>query len=62
MGLWAEHLGGQLQSLWNQPHSLACVRSMNQAADKNWADFSGDADVDMQGHLIKCACEMKHLL
>ena len=55
MGLWAEHLGGQLQGLWNQPHSLACVRRVNELADRNWHDFAGDQDVDMRGHLVKCA-------
>ena len=54
MGLWVEHLGGRLESVFNQPQSRACLERVNGLADANWRDFSGEEPVDMKGHLVRC--------
>ena len=56
MALWLEHLGGKYDPLYNQPHSLACVKRVNYLAEQNWLQFSGEEDCDMTGHLITFPC------
>lgn len=52
MALWLEHLGGKYDPLYDQPHSLECIKRVNDLAEQNWMQFSGEEDVDMTGHLI----------
>ena len=52
MALWLEHLGGKHDPVYDQPHSLACVKRVNYLAEQNWLQFSGEEDCDMTGHLI----------
>ncbi|KAL3155264.1 hypothetical protein ABBQ32_013195 [Trebouxia sp. C0010 RCD-2024] len=52
MALWLEHLGGKFNPLYDQPHSLECVKHINSLAKHNWLQFDGDEDVDMTGHLV----------
>ena len=52
MSLWLEHLGGKYDPVYDQPHSLACVKRVNYLAEQNWLQFSGEEDCDMTGHLI----------
>ena len=52
MALWLEHLGGKYGPVYDQPHSLACVKRVNYLAEQNWLQFSGKEDCDMTGHLI----------
>ncbi len=52
MALWLEHLGGKYDPVYDQPHSLACVKRVNYLAEQNWLQFSGEEDCDMTGHLI----------
>ncbi|MED6219049.1 hypothetical protein PIB30_032302 [Stylosanthes scabra] len=51
MSLWAEHLGG-LDDRFTEPHSLDCVRAMNNIARQNWNTYSSDRISHMQGHLM----------
>lgn len=50
--LWQEHLG-KLPKAVNKPESLACVRAVRQAAQKNWEIFTADEHVDMTAHLLR---------
>lgn len=52
MSLWLEHLGGEYHPVYDQPHSLACVKRVNYLAEQNWLQFSGEEDCDITGHLI----------
>lgn len=52
MALWLEHLGGRYDPLYDQPHSLECIKQINHMAEQNWLQFSGEEDVNMTGHLI----------
>ena len=52
MALWLEHLGGKYDPVYDQPHSLACVKRVNYLAEQNWLQFSGEEECDMTGHLI----------
>lgn len=52
MALWLEHLSGKWDPVYDQPHSLECIRRVNQLAEQNWLQFNGEEDVDMSGHLI----------
>ncbi|KAG9442844.1 hypothetical protein H6P81_018698 [Aristolochia fimbriata] len=52
MSLWAEHLG-KLDDLYKEPQSLECVRSVNQVAEDNWANFTSDEITSLRGHLLK---------
>ena len=52
MALWLEHLGGRYDPVYDQPHSLECVKQINHLAEDNWLQFSGEKDVDMTGHLV----------
>ena len=48
---WA-HLTGQLDPLFRDPSSLACVRRLNEIAQKNWDLFSQDAACEMKSSLL----------
>lgn len=52
MALWLEHLGGKFDPVYDQPHSLECVKRVNSLAQQNWLQFDGNEDIDMSGHLI----------
>ena len=52
MALWLEHLSGKWDPVYDQPHSLECIRRVNHLAEQNWLQFNGEEDVDMTGHLI----------
>ncbi|KAL2633969.1 hypothetical protein R1flu_005448 [Riccia fluitans] len=51
MGLWAEHLGF-VDSSFNNPSSLECVHTINDAAERNWAQYTAEEVTDMKGHLM----------
>ncbi|XLS53247.1 hypothetical protein HN51_013924 [Arachis hypogaea] len=51
MSLWAEHLGS-LDDRFKEPHSLECVRTMNNIAKQNWNTFASDRISHMKGHLM----------
>ncbi|XP_044499628.1 phospholipase D delta-like [Mangifera indica] len=50
--LWAEHLG-ELEACFEEPESLECVRTVNQIAGDNWARFTNEKFMQLQGHLLK---------
>ncbi|TVU46769.1 hypothetical protein EJB05_06328 [Eragrostis curvula] len=57
VALWQEHLGrdaaAEAAGDLLQPSSLACVRRMNQVAEKHWAMFADDSfRGDLPGHLM----------
>jgi phospholipase D1/2 len=51
MGLWAEHLAFLDQS-FNDPSSLECVHMVNEAAEKNWEQYTAEEVSDLRGHLL----------
>ncbi|KAL3693763.1 hypothetical protein R1sor_007414 [Riccia sorocarpa] len=51
MALWAEHLGFVDES-FNDPASLECVHTINEAAEKNWEQYIAEEVTDMKGHLM----------
>jgi phospholipase D1/2 len=53
LSLWYEHLG-MLDDTFLQPESEACVRKVNQIADKYWDLYSSETlEHDLQGHLLR---------
>ncbi|XP_024032885.1 phospholipase D delta [Morus notabilis] len=52
MSLWAEHLG-DLDSRYEEPETLECVRKVNEIAEHNWKRFTSDSFTSLQGHLLK---------
>ena len=51
--LWGEHLG-HYDPLFVKPHSLECVRRVNELAEANWEAFVGPAVRPLpHGHLLK---------
>ncbi|KAK9797766.1 hypothetical protein WJX73_008737 [Symbiochloris irregularis] len=52
-GLWQEHLGGNWEPCFEQPHSLQCVRRVNQLAQQNWEAWSQAEPTDTVGHLLQ---------
>ncbi|CAL0306514.1 unnamed protein product [Lupinus luteus] len=52
MSLWAEHLG-RLDDTFSEPHSLECVRHVNNIAKRNWTTFVSDEGNQMRGHLMQ---------
>ncbi|KAK9129364.1 hypothetical protein Sjap_009851 [Stephania japonica] len=52
MSLWAEHLG-YLEDCFKEPHSIDCVRRVNQIAEDNWSRFTADQVTPLEGHLLK---------
>ncbi|KAI8549395.1 hypothetical protein RHMOL_Rhmol06G0021500 [Rhododendron molle] len=57
MSLWAEHLG-KLDKCFKEPHSLACVKSVNKIAEENWKGFSSEEFTLLQGHLLRYPVEV----
>ncbi|XP_022850138.1 phospholipase D alpha 1-like [Olea europaea var. sylvestris] len=53
IALWYEHLG-KLDNTFLCPESVACIKSVNQIADKNW-DLYADENLerDLPGHLLR---------
>lgn len=51
LGLWAEHLGF-LAPCFDDPSSLECVHIINEAAEKNWEQYTAEEVTDMKGHLM----------
>ncbi|KAI8541090.1 hypothetical protein RHMOL_Rhmol08G0036100 [Rhododendron molle] len=52
MSLWAEQLG-MMDSHYNEPESLECVRKVNQVAEDNRKRYIDHNFTLLQGHLIK---------
>ncbi|KAI0514235.1 hypothetical protein KFK09_010270 [Dendrobium nobile] len=52
MSLWAEHLG-LLDSRFEEPNRLDCVRFVNQIAEENWKNFTAEEAKPLKGHLLK---------
>lgn len=57
MSLWAEHLG-MVKQVFEEPEQLECVRNVNEIAERNWSDFSGDSFKLLQGHILKYPLEV----
>ncbi|KAJ1419990.1 Phospholipase D/Transphosphatidylase [Sesbania bispinosa] len=51
MSLWAEHLGS-LDETFVEPHSLECVRYVNNIARQNWDVYISEEGKEMRGHLL----------
>nr|XP_043639931.1 phospholipase D beta 1-like [Erigeron canadensis] len=52
MSLWAEHIG-DLESSFEEPHSLECVRRVRLLGEQNWKQYADDKVTDMTAHLLK---------
>ncbi|XP_028776600.1 phospholipase D delta [Neltuma alba] len=52
MSLWAEHLG-LLDSDFEEPESLECVRKVNSTAEENWRRYASENFSLLQGHILK---------
>ncbi|XP_052163482.1 phospholipase D delta-like isoform X1 [Oryza glaberrima] len=52
MSLWAEHLG-TVEECFRWPHSVECVRQVNEMAEENWARYVSPEMVNMRGHLMR---------
>ncbi|MQM09315.1 hypothetical protein Taro_042186, partial [Colocasia esculenta] len=52
MSLWAEHLG-IVRNCFEEPHTLECVSSVNEIAEKNWKIYMSGEMKPLQGHLLK---------
>ena len=52
MSLWAEHLG-TVEECVRWPHSVECVRQVNEMAEENWARYVSPEMVNMRGHLMR---------
>ncbi|XP_077231163.1 phospholipase D delta-like [Tasmannia lanceolata] len=52
MSLWAEHLGG-LDDHFKEPHSLECVKHVNEMAEDNWRRFTAEEYTKLCGHLLR---------
>ena len=57
MSLWAEHLGG-VDSVYEEPENVECVRTVNQVAKNNWKNYTSDEFSSLQGHLLKYPIEV----
>ncbi|KAI3710916.1 hypothetical protein L2E82_40712 [Cichorium intybus] len=57
MSLWAEHIG-ELESSFDQPESLECVRRVRLLGEKNWEQYAADKVTDMTAHLLKYPVEV----
>ncbi|KAJ8772570.1 hypothetical protein K2173_027747 [Erythroxylum novogranatense] len=57
MSLWAEHLG-KLESLFQEPESLDCVRTVNSVAEENWQKYVAEDFKPLQGHILKYPVEV----
>ncbi|KAM4128992.1 hypothetical protein ACJW30_02G211100 [Castanea mollissima] len=52
MSLWAEHLG-RVDTRFEEPESLECVRTVNKIAEDNWQRYTDEDFMLLQGHLLK---------
>ncbi|XP_065625198.1 phospholipase D delta-like [Quercus suber] len=52
MSLWAEHLG-RVDTRFEEPKSLDCVRTVNGIAEENWKRYADEDFTLLQGHLLK---------
>ncbi|XP_061337154.1 phospholipase D delta-like [Gastrolobium bilobum] len=50
--LWAEHLES-LDETFAEPHSLECVRYVNNIARQNWDAYVSEEGKEMRGHLMQ---------
>ena len=57
MSLWAEHLG-LVDSLFDEPESLDCVKTVNKIAEDNWRRFTEEEFTPLQGFLLKYPLEV----
>ncbi|KAH7523461.1 hypothetical protein FEM48_Zijuj06G0013700 [Ziziphus jujuba var. spinosa] len=57
MSLWAEHMG-MVDDCFKEPHSLNCVKSVNQIAEDNWKKYVADSYTPLQGHILKYPVEV----
>ncbi|GJU76480.1 phospholipase D beta 1-like protein [Tanacetum coccineum] len=59
MSLWAEHIG-KLESSFEQPESLECVRRVRLLAKHNWNRYAADEPSEMTSHLLKYPVEVDY--
>ncbi|PIA47017.1 hypothetical protein AQUCO_01400020v1 [Aquilegia coerulea] len=52
MSLWAEHLSS-VEDSFREPHTLECVRRVNEVAEQNWQCYVSKQNKKMRGHLMK---------
>lgn len=52
MSLWAEHLT-IVEDCFSEPHTLECVRRVNELADQNWELYVSKKNIEMKGHLMR---------
>ncbi|KAJ0913801.1 putative phospholipase D [Helianthus annuus] len=57
MSLWAEHIGG-LESTFEVPESLECVRRVRSLSEANWNQYAAVEVTDMKAHLLKYPVEV----
>ncbi|KAL8207779.1 hypothetical protein R6Q57_007191 [Mikania cordata] len=57
MSLWAEHIGG-LESCFERPESLECVRRVRSLSESNWNQYAAVEVTDMKAHLLKYPVEV----
>ncbi|XP_076913644.1 phospholipase D gamma 1-like [Bidens hawaiensis] len=57
MSLWAEHIGG-LESSFEVPESLECVKRVRSLSEQNWNQYAADEVTDMKAHLLKYPVEV----
>ncbi|KAG7177059.1 phospholipase D alpha 1-like [Homarus americanus] len=57
MALWAEHLGGVVETHMN-PGSLECMRAVNEMAEGNWAAYATEEPCKVDGHLLRYPVEV----
>ncbi|XP_020535466.1 phospholipase D delta [Jatropha curcas] len=57
MSLWAEHLG-LVDSLFEEPETLDCVKTVNKIAEDNWRRFTDEEFSLLQGHLLQYPLEV----
>jgi phospholipase D1/2 len=52
MSLWAEHFGGNLNPVFEDPGSLECLRLFNQKAEENWKKYAEAKVANMEAHIM----------
>ncbi|CAI9274333.1 unnamed protein product [Lactuca saligna] len=57
MSLWAEHMG-ILESDFERPESIECVRRVRLLSESNWKQYAADEVSDMRAHLLKYPVEV----
>jgi phospholipase D1/2 len=43
---------GQMEDVFREPSSLACIRRLNEIAEENWKKFTGKEVQEMDSHLV----------